>query len=87
MDVWGSLDERTPIRTPDGDALDLDRHVRARIHGSPAFGYVLQRSPILPLPVCATIPSRPDDLPECTLRDTIFPRPLPPLSLDRKSVV
>ena len=67
MDVERPGNERAPIWMPDGDTLDSNRHIRARIHGSPVFRHVLQRYPILPLPVYIASQSRSDDIPKCAL--------------------
>ena len=67
----------TPIRTPDFDTFDLNGHVHACIHSVPALRNVPKRSPIFPLSVSMTIPSRPNDVPERALRNVCFSRPLP----------
>lgn len=81
MDVWRTANERASIWMPDGDTLDLNWHIHARIHGGPAFRDTSQHPPIFPLPICAAIPSGPDSLPECTLRNAVFSCSLPPFSI------
>jgi len=81
MDVWRSVDECAAVRTPDSDTADLHRHVHTRVDGTPTFGYALQDSPVLSLPVRKASPSGPNDLPERTLWNNIFRNLLPQLPI------
>jgi hypothetical protein len=81
MDMRISINERAPIWSPDGDALDFHRRVHARVDGAPTRRDVTERAPILPFSIRMTIPSRRNNLPECALRNPIFPHLPPQLSI------
>ena len=82
VDVRGPLHILTPLRSPDSDALDLDRHVHAGINVSPVWRNVAQDPPVLAFPVGKTLPPGPDALPECALRNIFFVASLlPPFPL------
>ena len=80
-DVWGSRSKCAPVRTPDGDTLDLNRQVHTRIDGGPAWRHVPQYTPIIPLPVRMALWGMPNDLPECAHRNAFFLSLLPQLPL------
>ena len=81
MDMRRPLDVRAPIRSPESDSLDLNRHVHARVYVGPIFGDVLQHPSILAFPVSTANQRRLDNVPECTLGNAILPSLLPFLSL------
>ena len=77
----------TPVRSPDGDTLNLDRHVHTRVHVVPGVRNVLQEPPVLASPVRTALPSWPDDLPERALGNIGLVAsllPLLPLFLQRQ---
>ena len=81
VDMRRTLNITTSIRSPDRDALDLDRQVHTSIHVGPALGNVIQSSLVLALPISVTVMRRPGGIPECTMGNTILASLLPSLPL------
>ena len=71
-DMRGSPLVCAPIWTPNGDTLDHNGHIHARVSLAPAFRDVTEHPPILPFSIRMTVPIRPNDLPECAVGNPSF---------------